>query len=161
MLLSRTLTKKKGSSNNIENPFLVSYRFLYDETQKICKLFFRCNPLLQFVLCFCISSPTKCDRQQNCSIFILKNPWNFSSTSSRSRYKWLNISKTGLFMFIGCTHMFHLFRRHLHIIVCKTRMLKFSVALEFFTRALFKEYQKPTGTRGDLIGLDSVGVNTP
>jgi hypothetical protein len=28
MLISRTLIKKKGSSNNIENPFLVSYRFL-------------------------------------------------------------------------------------------------------------------------------------
>jgi len=25
MLLSRTLTKQKGSSNNIENPFIVSY----------------------------------------------------------------------------------------------------------------------------------------
>jgi len=28
MLLTRTIIKKKGSSNNIENPFLVSYRFL-------------------------------------------------------------------------------------------------------------------------------------
>jgi hypothetical protein len=43
MLLSRTQTKKKGSSNNIENPFLVSYRFLLDVPQKNCKLFFRCN----------------------------------------------------------------------------------------------------------------------
>jgi len=29
MLLSRTLIKKKGSPNNIENTFLVSYRILY------------------------------------------------------------------------------------------------------------------------------------
>jgi len=43
MLLSRTLIKKKGSSNNIENPFLVSYRFLEDVPQKNCKSFFRCN----------------------------------------------------------------------------------------------------------------------
>jgi hypothetical protein len=43
MLLSRTLIKKKGSSNNTENPFLVSYRFLYDVPQNNCKSFFRCN----------------------------------------------------------------------------------------------------------------------
>ena len=66
-------------------------------------------------------------------------------------------------MFIGCTHVFRLLRRHLflHIIVCETSVLKFSIPLEFFTCALFKEYEKPTGTRGDLIGLDTVGVNTP
>jgi len=66
-------------------------------------------------------------------------------------------------MFIGCTHMFRLLRRHLllQLILCKTSMLKFSIALEFFTCALPKEYYKPNGSRGDLIGLDSVGVNTP
>ena len=49
-------------------------------------------------------------------------------------------------MFIWCTEMFRLSRRHalLHIIVYKSNMLK--------------ENQKPTGTRADLIGLDSVGV---
>ena len=48
-------------------------------------------------------------------------------------------------MFIGCTHVFRLLRRHLllHIIVCKTSVLKFSIALEFFTCALFKEHEKP------------------
>ena len=66
-------------------------------------------------------------------------------------------------MFIGCTHMFRLLRRHLllHKIVCKTSMLKFSIALEFFTCALFKEYYKANGTRGNLTGLDLVRVNTP
>jgi len=45
-------------------------------------------------------------------------------------------------MFIWCTHMFRLLRHHLllHIIVCKTSMLKFYIALEFFTCALFREY---------------------
>ena len=43
MLVSRTLIKKKGRANNIENPFLVSYRFLWDEPQKNCKSFFRCH----------------------------------------------------------------------------------------------------------------------
>ena len=59
--------------------------------------------------------------------------------------------------------MFRLLRRHLllHTIVCKTNILKFSIALEFFTCALFKEYEKPAATCGDLIGLDLVGVNTP
>ena len=128
MPLSRTLTKEKGSSNNVENPFLVSYKFLQDVPQKNCKSSFRCNlALLLLVFCYCISSPTNCDRRQNCSIFILKNPpWNFFSSVSRSGYKWLNISKSGLFMFIGRTHMFHLLRRHLllHIIACKTSRLK-------------------------------------
>jgi hypothetical protein len=66
-------------------------------------------------------------------------------------------------MFIGCTHMFYLLRYHLllQIIVCKTSILKFSFTLEFFTCALVIEYCKLIGTRADLIGLDSVGVNTP
>jgi len=65
-------------------------------------------------------------------------------------------------MLIRCTHMFCLLQQHLllHIITCKTSMLKFSFAVEFFTCALFKEYQKPSGTCADLIGLDSVVVNT-
>jgi len=44
-------------------------------------------------------------------------------------------------------------------IVCKTSVLKFSIAVQFFTCALLKEYKKPTGTRADLMGLDSVGVH--
>jgi len=66
-------------------------------------------------------------------------------------------------MFIGCTHTFRPLRRHplVHIIVGKTSMLKFFIALELFACALFKEYSKPTGTRGDLTGLNTVGVNTP
>ena len=74
----------------------------------------------------------------------LKNAWNFSSSSSRSVYKWLNISKYGLFTFVGSTHMFRLLRRYhiLNIIVCKTSMLKFSIALEFFTCALFQRVLK-------------------
>jgi hypothetical protein len=35
MLLSRTLIKKKGSSNYIQNPFLVYYRFLYHVPKKL------------------------------------------------------------------------------------------------------------------------------
>jgi hypothetical protein len=35
MLLSRTLIKQKGSSSNIEKPFLVSYRFLQDLPKKV------------------------------------------------------------------------------------------------------------------------------
>ena len=142
MLLSRTLIKKKGSSNNIENPFLVSYRFLQDVPQKIASRSSGVIALLQLMFCFCISSPTNCDRQQNCTIFILKKPWNFSLSLSGSGYKWLNISKSGLFMFIGCTHMFRLLRRHLilHIITCKTSILKFSVTLESFTCSLFNKY---------------------
>ena len=141
MLLSRTVTKKKGSSNNIENPFLVCYRFLQDVPQKNYKCSSGVITLLQLVFCFCISSPISCDRRYSCSTFIPKKPWNFSSSSSRSGYKWLNISKSGLFMFIACTHMFRLFRRHLlfHIILCKTSMSKFSIALDFFACALFKE----------------------
>jgi len=52
---------------------------------------------------------------------------------------------SGLFMFIGCTHMFRLLRSHLllHITVCKTSMLKFSIALEFFNCSLFKEHKNP------------------
>ena len=63
-------------------------------------------------------------------------------------------------MFIGCTKMFRLLRRHalLHITVYKTSMLKSSIDLDFFDCSLFKEHQKPTGTRADLIVLDSVGV---
>jgi len=38
-------------------------------------------------------------------------------------------------------------------------MLKFSIALEFFNCSLFKEYKNPTGTRADLIDLDTVGVH--
>ena len=34
MILPRTLLKKKGCSNNIENPFLVSCRHLYYVSQK-------------------------------------------------------------------------------------------------------------------------------
>jgi hypothetical protein len=43
-------------------------------------------------------------------------------------------------MFIGCTHMFCLLRCHflLHIIVYKTSILKFPVALEFFNCSLFR-----------------------
>jgi hypothetical protein len=80
-------------------------------------------------------------------MFILKKPWNLFSSSSRPRYKWLNITNTDLFMFIGCTHMFCLLRRHLllHIIVCKTSMLQFSIALEFFTCALLKSAKNPLG----------------
>jgi len=44
------------------------------------------------------------------------------------------------FVFIGWTHMFRLFRRHLNTIVCKTSLLKFSIALKFFTCALLKKY---------------------
>ena len=43
MLPSRTLIKKKGSSSNIENLFLVSYRFLQNVPQKNFESFFRCN----------------------------------------------------------------------------------------------------------------------
>jgi hypothetical protein len=57
------------------------------------------------------------------------------------RYKWQNIPNSGLFVFIGCTHMFRLLRRHLlHIIVGKTSTLKFSIVLEFFKCSLFIEY---------------------
>jgi len=88
--------------------------------------------------------------------------WNCSSSSSIFRYKWQNVPNSGLFMFIGWTHMLRLLQlHHLHIIVCKTSMLKLSIALEFFNCSLFKQYYKPTGNRADLIGLDSVGVNTP
>jgi len=45
MLLSRTLIKKSDSSSSIENPFLVSYRFLYYVPKKNCKSFFRLNHL--------------------------------------------------------------------------------------------------------------------
>jgi len=41
MLMSKTLVKKKGSSNSIENPFLVSYRFLQQVPKKNCKSFYR------------------------------------------------------------------------------------------------------------------------
>ena len=61
MLLSSTLTKKKGSANNIENPFLVSSRILQDVAQKIASHSSGVITLQQLVLCFCISSPTKCD----------------------------------------------------------------------------------------------------
>jgi len=55
--------------------------------------------------------------------------------------KWLNILNSGFFMFIRCMHLFHLFRCHLlHIIACKTSILKFSFAADFCTCALFKEY---------------------
>ena len=63
MLLSRTLIKKKRSSDNIENPFLVSYKFLEDVPQKNCKSFFRCNRPPIVGICFHISSATNCDRQ--------------------------------------------------------------------------------------------------
>ena len=45
-------------------------------------------------------------------------------------------------MFIGCTHVFRLLRRTLllHIILCKTSTVKFSIAVEVFTCALFKDY---------------------
>ena len=81
-------------------------------------------------------------RFARCSFY--EKPWNFSSSSSRSRYKWLNIPNSGLSMFIGCAYMFCLIRCYLlvHIIVCKTSMLKFSIVLEFFKCSLFKEYQK-------------------
>jgi hypothetical protein len=35
MLLSRTINKKNCSSNNIENPFLVSYRFFSMHLKKM------------------------------------------------------------------------------------------------------------------------------
>jgi len=35
MLLSRTLIKKNGSSNNIESSFLISYRFLQHVPKKL------------------------------------------------------------------------------------------------------------------------------
>ena len=43
----------------------------------------------------------------------------------------------------------------------QNKHVKFTIALEFFTCALFKEYWKPTGIRADFIGLDSVGVHPP
>jgi len=51
-----------------------------------------------------------------------------------------NIPNSGFLMLIGCTHIYRLLRRHLllHIIACKTSM--FSIAVEFFTCALFKDY---------------------
>jgi len=56
--------------------------------------------------------------------------------------KWLNIPNSGFFMFIRCTHLFRLLLRHLclHIITCKTGILKFSIAVDFCICALFKEY---------------------
>ena len=123
MLVSKTPTKKKDSPNNIENPFLVSYRFLQDVPQKQYKSFFRCNRLLHLVFRFCISSPTNCDKTVELLDIHSKTPRGISSSSaSRSGYKWLNIPKACLFMFIGSTHMFRHLRRHLllHLIVCKT-----------------------------------------
>ena len=68
----------------------------------------------------------------------------FSSSSSRSVYKWLSIPNSSLFMLNGCTHMFHLCRcnLHLHKIVGKTSRWQFSIDVEFFACALFKENYK-------------------
>jgi hypothetical protein len=54
----------------------------------------------------------------------------------------INIPNSSFFMFTGCIHKFRPFRcyRLLHIIACKTSKLKFSVAVEFFSCALLKEY---------------------
>ena len=151
MLLPRTLTKKKGNSNNIENPFLVSYRFLQDVPQKKnCKSFFRCNrpPIVGVLFLYFLSHQ-------------LWQMVELLDIHSKKPMEFLSILEQ-VFMFIGCTHMFRLLRHHLllHIIACKTSMLKFSIPLEFFTCSLFKGTKKPLGL-GDLIGLDSVGVNTP
>ena len=126
MLLSRTLIKKKGGSNSIENPFLVSYRFLQHASKKITSRSSGEIALLLLVFCFRIFSSTNCDRQQNCSMFILEIAIKILFIIEQIQVKWLNIPNSGLFMFIGCTPMFCLLRCHLllHIILCKTSMLK-------------------------------------
>jgi hypothetical protein len=104
-------------------------------------------------------------------MFILKKPWNFSS-SSILRYKWLNIPKCGLFVFIRCT-MFHLLQCHLllHIIVCKTNMLKFSIALIVHSSnsiknplELFQTWLDSTWSvwtpRDSRVWLDWIGLNS-
>lgn len=47
----------------------------------------------------------------------------------------------------------------LHIIVSKTKRLKFSIAVDFCTCALFKRVLKIYWIRADFTGLDSVGVH--
>jgi len=119
---------KKGSSNSVENPFLIFYRFLQRVPQKSCKLFFRWNrPPVVSVLFSYFLSHQLWETVELLMFILKKKPWDFSSSSSRSRYKWLNIPNSGLFMLIECTHMFRLLRRHLllQIIVFKTSMLTF------------------------------------
>jgi hypothetical protein len=66
-------------------------------------------------------------------MFILKTPWNFSSSSSVFPCKWQNIPNPVSLCLSGaptlCLLWCHLL---LHIIVCKTSMLKFSIVLELF-----------------------------
>jgi len=65
---------------------------------------------------------------------------DYRNISSRSGHKWLNVPNSSLFTFTGWTRIFRLLRPNLrlHIIACKTSGLKFSIAVGFFTCALFK-----------------------
>ena len=147
MLLSRTLIKKKSSSNSIENPLHISIHFYSKYLKKNCESFFRWNrpPVVGVLISYFLS--TNCDRRWNCSMFIKKKPWNSYSSSSRSGYKWLNISASSLFMLFGCTPQCSVSDAppSYNIIACKTSMLKFSIAVEFCTCALFKSTKIPLG----------------
>jgi hypothetical protein len=88
-------------------------------------------------------------------MFILEKPWNFFHPRAYSGIsgKIFRILNSGLYMFIGCTHMFRPLRNHhLHIIVCKTRMFKFSIALK--TRLCRCEY--PMTLESDWTGSNSI-----
>jgi len=75
-------------------------------------------------------------------MLILKKAMKFLFILEQIPVQVAKYSEFWSFYVYRCTHMFRLLRRHLllHIIVCKTSMLKFSIALEFFICSLFKEY---------------------